>query len=406
MRFSSFAIVIICWQLLNAMAWAGTISDAAFEAWLMQFKRRVLAEDIRPEVVESVLEGLTPDPKVIERNEYQPEFAKPVWEYLDIAVSPQRISDGKTAMTQKASAMQKIAQHYGVEREILTAIWGLESSYGAIKGKRDVPRSLATLAYQGRRASYGENELLAVMKILQSGAATRSQLKGSWAGAMGHTQFIPTNYLDFAQDWDKDGRKNLWEDEDDALASTAYYLKRHGWRSGESWGHEVRLPEDFDFRHLESGSLTIGQWAAQGVTKMAGGWSANELMSKAELILPAGAEGPAILVRKNFFVIKRYNNSTSYALGIALLADRLAGKPGLVKPWPRDAKPLNRDQIWSMQANLNKLGFSAGEPDGIIGPNTRRALRSFQRAHALKADGFASQGILDLIFKSSMMKPK
>ncbi|RKR03699.1 lytic murein transglycosylase [Maricaulis maris] len=370
----------------------------SFADWLGGFRTRLVASGVEEATAAAMLDGLQPQMRIIESDRSQPEFVRPLWSYLDIAASDLRISNGRAAFAENRDAVDDIAAHFGVRAEILIAIWGLESSYGAIPGNNDIVQALATLAWEGRRRSWAEAQLVAVAEMLESGYATRAQLTGSWAGAMGQMQFIPTTYLERAHDWDGDGQRNIWTDPEDALASAANLLAREGWRVGAPTLLEVRVPAEFDFAAWDPGqSRLVSEWAMLGLLPAAGEWQADHLMRAARLELPAGGQGPGFLTFPNFRVIKRYNNSTSYAIGVAHLADRIAGEAPLVGPWPLDNPPINRSQTREVQAGLNALGFDSGTPDGLAGPNTRAALRAFQRAHGLLADGYVGRAMYEAV---------
>ncbi|BDX00753.1 lytic murein transglycosylase [Maricaulis maris] len=377
----------------------------SFADWLGDFRGRLIATGVEETTASAMLDGLQPEMRIIESDRSQPEFVRPLWSYLDIAASDLRISNGRSAFADNRNQVDAIAAHFGVRAEILIAIWGLESSYGAIPGNNDIVQALATLAWEGRRRSWAEAQLIAVAEMLESGYATREQLTGSWAGAMGQMQFIPTTYLDRAHDWDGDGRRNIWTDPGDALASAANLLAREGWREGGPTILEVRVPADFDFSSWDPGqSRLVSEWAMRGLTPSAGDWQADHLMRAARLELPAGGQGPGFLTFPNFRVIKRYNNSTSYAIGVAHLADRIAGEPALVGPWPEDNPPINRSQTREVQAALNALGFDSGTPDGMAGPNTRSALRDFQRAYGHSADGYLGRAMYEAVLAAQAVR--
>jgi len=392
--------------LLAGLALVSTLSATAFaqpegesfDAWLAGFRDRLEAAGTSPQTVSSMLDGLEPDMQIIERDRSQPEFVRPLWSYLDIAASDLRIRNGRATYDAHRETVDAVAAQFEVRPEILIAIWGLESSYGEITGNNDIVRSLATLAWEGRRRAWAEGELIAVGRMIDNGYASRDQLTGSWAGAMGQMQFIPSTYLERAHDWDGDGRRNIWTHEGDALASAANLLSRAGWRLGEPAFVEVDLPEDFDFYSWEPGqSRLVSEWAMMGVAPARGEWGADLLMQAARLELPAGGDGPGFLTFPNFRVIKRYNNSTSYAIGVAHLADRIAGAEPLEGPWPEGNPPITRSQTRELQDALNALGFDAGTPDGLAGPNTRRALRNFQRMQGLQADGYVGETMYNAV---------
>jgi membrane-bound lytic murein transglycosylase B len=374
----------------------------SFADWLAGFRGRLEASGATPETVASMLDGLEPDMRIIERDRSQPEFVRPLWSYLDIAASDLRIRNGRAAYAENRETVDAIAAHFEVRPEILIAIWGLESSYGEIPGNNDIVRSLATLAWEGRRRNWAEGELIAVGHMIDNGYATRDQLTGSWAGAMGQMQFIPSTYLERAHDWDGDGRRNIWTNEADALASAANLLSRAGWRAGQPAVVEVDVPEGFDFAAWDPGqSRLVSQWAVLGIEPARGEWSADLLMQAARLDLPAGGSGPGFLTFPNFRAILRYNNSTSYAIGVAHLADRIAGGEPFEGPWPENNPPITRSQTRELQAALNALGFDSGTPDGLAGPNTRAALRAFQRSNGHLADGYVGQAMYDAVISAA-----
>jgi membrane-bound lytic murein transglycosylase B len=371
----------------------------SFADWLSGFRDRLSAAGTENETVSDMLEGIEPDMSIIERDRSQPEFVRPIWSYLDIAASDLRITNGRDAYAPRREIIDQIAAEHEVRAEILIAIWGLESSYGAIPGNNDIVRSLATLAWEGRRRDWAEAQLIAVGEMLDQGYARREELTGSWAGAMGQMQFIPTTYLERAVDWDGDGRRNIWTDEYDALASAANLLSRAGWQIGAPAVIEVAVPDAFDLGSWDpSRSRLVSEWALRGLRRADGGdWAPDDLMRAARLELPAGRSGPGFLTFPNFRVIKRYNNSTSYALGVAHLADRIAGGDPFVGGWPEGDVPLTRTQTRQLQTALNALGYSSGTPDGLAGPNTRRALRAFQRANGHEPDGYVGTGAFDRV---------
>ncbi|GGY54217.1 lytic murein transglycosylase [Parvularcula lutaonensis] len=387
---------------LAALALAVATLNPEFEAFRRDFRDDAIAAGIHPEIYDIEMATVEPLPVVLKRDANQPEFVRPIWEYLDSAVSDRRVADGRKAYLESRDTLEMISNSYGVDPGVIAAIWGLESNYGRILGTNDILSALSTLGYQGRRQTFGRRELIAALKILQEGYATRDQLKGSWAGAMGQTQFIPTTYLAYAVDQNNDGRRDLWGDLEDVFASTANYLDEAGWRTGEPWGIEVTLPNDFDYAAADGTKVAVVDWIRAGVKGARVALpDAVDLDTPAKLLLPAGARGPAFLTFKNFDVIKRYNNATSYALGVSLLSERIKGsEEGLVADWPRDDRPLSRSEREALQARLAELGYNPGGIDGVIGPNTRRALRSWQKAQGLPADGYPSAAMLALLLEA------
>lgn len=363
--------------------------DMIFDTWASEFQGRALAAGIRPEVLSREMAGLTPDPRVAGLDSRQPEFSKPISEYLKGVVTSDRIVIGQRRAADTPRISQ-IESRFGVPRQILMGVWAMESGFGAIQGDLDTVRSLATLAAQGRRRPWAEGELIATLRIIQSGEFPRARLRGSWAGAMGQTQFIPTTFLETAVDEDGDGRRDVWGSSPDALGSAANLLAKAGWVRGQGWAREVTAPPGFDFSLTESASELPAWWADRGVRPADGKpWSETDALAKAQLIAPTGAAGPLFLLLPNHFAIRKYNNSIAYALGVGLLADRVAGQGPLVKPWPQET-PLSLVDRMTAQRALTAVGFDPGGSDGVVGMNTRRALREWQKARGLTADGYLS----------------
>lgn len=367
-----------------------------FAAWVEDYREHAAAEGIDAVTLAAAFDDVRFQPRIVELDRSQPEFSRQVWAYLDTAVSDQRIRQGRAKLAAHRAAAMRAENRYAVPAEILTAIWGVESNYGSHFGSFSTIDALATLGFEGRRQDFARRELLAALKILQSGDIDREHMRGSWAGAMGHTQFLPSSFLAYAVDADGDGRRDIWGSVDDVMASTAYYLEEAGWQSGQPWGVEVTLPDDFDYAQTElSVRHSSAAWRAQGVTAREGAWPSFD---EASVIAPAGARGPAFMVGPNFRVIMRYNASTSYALAVATLAERIAGKEGIQGEWPRGLEPLSRSQVKEMQRRLNALGFSTGgSPDGIVGPNTRKGLRAYQRSQGTTPDGFPTPALLETL---------
>ncbi len=369
--------------------------EQRFADWKSDFTARAVLKGYSPELLARTVGRAKINERAIERNDNQPEFTRPVWAYIESAASADRITRGRSELSDHADVFAEVEGRYSVPRHILTAIWGLETSYGRIMGDFDIVDSLSTFAFEGRRQRFGEQQLFAVLDLISSGEVREDQLRGAWAGAMGMTQFIPTTFRDYAVDFDGDGNKDLWTSERDALGSAANYLSRSGWRAGEPVMAEVLVPDDFDYGQLETVSKTINDWTALGVRPANGmRWGGNAGLLSAKLLAPAGSKGPKLLVFKNFDVLKRYNNSTSYVMGIASLGDALRGRSAIRTPWPKDDKPLSLEDKKRLQARLTELGYSTGGVDGQIGPNSRKAIRAWQRDNGVVADGYVEQTLL------------
>ncbi len=367
--------------------------ELAFDTWLADFRVRALAAGLSAELLDRELAGVTPDPKVISLDSRQPEFSKPVGDYIKGVISDDRVAVGRRKREELAY-LPTIEARYGVPRDILLAVWAMESAFGQLQGNFDVVRSMVSLAADGRRRAWAEGELIAALKIIDSGEVTRAQLKGSWAGAMGQTQFIPSSYRATAVDFDGDGRRDIWGSDADSLASAANLLAKGGWKPGVGWAKEVILPAGFDYSVTEGPREIPAWWEAKGVRRADGlPWTAADAASPAMLILPAGAAGPAFLALPNHFAIRTYNNSTSYALGIGLLADRFGGGDPPVTPWPVET-PLSMSDRMAAQIALARVGFNPGPADGVIGAGTRKALRAWQQSQQLPADGYLSNDMV------------
>ncbi|WP_422075436.1 lytic murein transglycosylase [Tranquillimonas rosea] len=366
-----------------------------FRRWIDTFRGRALAQGVDPDTFDQSFEGVQYNTDVIQRDRNQSEFTKTIWEYLDSAVSESRVENGRAALDEYADTLDAIEARYGVEKEVVAAIWGLESAYGSYRGDTPIIEALATLAHDGRRGRFFEAQLVAALKIVQNGDTAPGNMTGSWAGAMGHTQFIPTSYLTYAVDFTGDGKRNVWsEDPTDALASTAAYLARFGWETGQPWGVEVQVPDSFDYT-LASRDVTRqpSEWAEMGIAGMDG--QPVEDHGEASVLLPAGAEGAAFLIFDNFGVIERYNTADAYVIGVGHLSDRLAGDGPLKAEWPRDDRSLTFAERKEMQRRLTEEGFDTKGVDGKVGPLTIRAIRGFQRSAGLVPDGYASLTLLD-----------
>lgn len=395
-------ILTLILALLTAAAVVGPRpADAAqtFGQWVERFWPVAKAAGITRATYDRAFKDMTPDPKVIEAANFQPEYVKPIGEYVDRVVSEKRIAGGKQKLEENKALLDVLEKRYGVDRAVIVAIWGVESNYGTQPGDMNVIRSLATLAYHNTKAKFARQQLITALKILQRGDISAEAMNGSWAGAMGHTQFIPTTYQAYAVDYDGDGKRNIWDDIPDALASTASYLKHSNWQPGQTWGYEVTLPKGLNPKKYSERTLkTLGAWQQLGI-KRVNGEPFPRPGDKAGLYAPAGTAGPAFLVLNNFRSILRYNNATSYALGVGHLSDRLKGYGPFVKPWPTDENHLSLDQRIELQKLLVAKGFLVGDADGVIGPATLEAVKTFQRGKGMPVDGFPSRTILEMLRK-------
>jgi len=367
--------------------------DMMFDAWAAGFYGRAVAAGVSPALLQREFAGLTPDPRVASLDTRQPEFSKPLSDYIRGVVTDGRVAIGDSKARQ-VPQLASIEQRFGVPREILLGVWGMETGFGAIQGNFDVIRSMATLAAQGRRRDFAEDQLIAALEMIGSGEVGRAQLRGSWAGAMGQTQFIPTAYLSTAVDGDGDGRRDIWNSPADALASAANLLRKGGWSPGHDWAREVVAPPGFDYSLTEGPKKTPPEWQALGVRRADGRtWPDADAATPAELVAPTGAKGPLFLLFPNHFAIRKYNNSLSYALAVGLLADRFSSKPPLSRPWPQET-PISLVDRMTAQRALASLGFDPGPADGLVGLKTRDALRAWQKARGLTADGYLSPAMV------------
>ncbi|MEP3919057.1 lytic murein transglycosylase [Ascidiaceihabitans sp.] len=368
-------------------------STAGLRKWAKEFQTRAESEGIDPDLIASVFKDAVYDEKIIKRDRNQSEFTKTIWDYLDTAVSDVRVSNGRTALRRHEKTLQAIEKKFGVDKEVVVAVWGLESAYGSFRGSNNTLNSLATLAYDGRRGAFFETQLIAALRILENGDTTASNMKGSWAGAMGHTQFMPTSFLEHAIDFTGDGKRDIWSDDPtDALASTAAYLASFGWQKNVPWGIEVRVPEGFDYT-LANRDITKSstEWQKLGITAVTG---STAKIGPTSLLLPAGAKGAAFLITPNFDVIEHYNTADAYVIGIGHLSDRLKGRPAIQAKWPRDDRALTKSERIELQTNLTAKGFDTQKIDGKIGPLTINAVRAYQIRTGMIPDGYASLRLL------------
>jgi membrane-bound lytic murein transglycosylase B len=377
--------------------------NADFQAFIESFRSQAMAQGITAEIYDRAIMGLTPNERVVRALNTQPEFTRPIWEYIESAISQRRLDGGREQLAANTALFDRLESEYGVPREVLTAVWAMESNFGQVKGNYNLFQALATLAYDGRRQNFGRTQLIAALKISQQEGIDPSQMTGSWAGAFGHTQFIPTTFLAHAVDGDGDGVRDLWNSHTDALASAASFLRRSGWGDDRDWGTEVKLPEGFNYALANADvKRSISAWSEVGVHKIT-----DETMPasdvQAKIILPAGAAGPAFLITGNFDAIMRYNPATSYALAISYLSDGLRGRPGILGAWPYGEDQLSLRQRIAIQEGLEDLGHPTGGADGIIGPNTRQAIRDFQTSRGLAADGFLTAVLLTRILNERQL---
>lgn len=378
--------------------------DVKFNQFVKDFRATAIAAGITPATYDTAMGGIKRSDRIEALTEAQPEFVKPVWTYLDTAASPHRVADGQAALASQATTLATIEAKYGVPKEILVSIWGNESDYGHGGGEFNIFAALATLAYDGPRSDFGKTQLLAALTMMQQEKLDPSQMVSSWAGAFGQLQMLPTTFLKSAVDGDGDGKRDLWHSAPDALASAAVEVSSDGWQRGHVWGYEVKLPANFAY-DLADGDTTkpIADWSKLGVTTATG--AALPVNAEAGAIyLPAGMRGPAFMTFGNFKVILKYNNAASYALAVCTLADLIAGRPAIVASWPRDEEPLSRDERIALQTALIKLGFDPGRVDGILGHSGRAALRLWQKAHGLAADGFPTMGVLAQVLTEAKQK--
>ena len=395
------ALAAVLAFLFLAPAVGARAQDAAFDAWLNGVRRDAATAGISQATIEAALTGLAPIERVLELDRRQPEFTRTFWSYLDRAVTRDRIERGRALVAKHGELLRRIQRRYNVQPAYLVAFWGLESDFGKHTGGFSVIGALATLAYDARRGAFFRAQLLDALRILDQGHVSAAEMEGSWAGAMGQLQFIPSTFVNYAVDFDGDGRRNIWTDLPDVFASAANYLSSIGWRGDEKWGREVRLPADFDW---EMAALSLRkpleEWRRLGIRRSDGGALPVADISGA-IVAPGGHKGPAFLVYGNFDKILHWNRSLLYAIAVGHLADRIAGRGPLYAARPAKEEPLSRAQVEEMQGLLAALGFDAGEPDGVVGSRTRAALRAFQRRAKVPPDGYPTPELLASIRRSA-----
>jgi glucose-6-phosphate 1-epimerase len=398
--------LVLLW--LATLSPAGTTaraSEAGFDACLAQLRTEAIARGVPAAVAERHLAGLERDPSVLEALDFQPEFKTRIWDYLAGLVDDERVDDGRAMLAQWSDTLSAVQVRHGVDPQTVVAVWGVESNFGRAIGRRQVVRSLATLSCEGRRQSFFRRELVAALRILAAGHVEPDGFTGSWAGAFGHTQFMPSTFLESAVDFDGDGRRDVVGTVPDALASTANYLRRAGWRTGEPWGWEVRLPSGFDPALAgRTKRRPLSDWVARGVRR-ADGTPIEPASAAAAVLLPAGPAGPAFLVLRNFDAIYAYNAAESYALAIAHLSDRLRGAGPFAAAWPTDDPGLSRAERREVQTLLLARGHAIGEVDGMIGAVSRRAIREEQARLGMAQDGRAGIRLLSELRREANSPP-
>jgi membrane-bound lytic murein transglycosylase B len=377
----------------KAASEAARKADAAFRAFVDGLWPLAEARGVKRGTFEAAFAGVTFDPRIVAHTTAQPEFVQPVWVYLANAVSPARVSHGRARADDVRPWLAKAQQAYGVDPAVLMGVWGMESEYGLFTGGDSVVRALASLAFVRYQGDYFRDELIAALAILEDGDIEPREMKGSWAGAMGQTQFMPTSFLAYAVDFEGHGRRDIWDSAPDAIGSAANFLAKHGWIAGAPWGFEVRLPDGFALTAADSARFVpFPAFAALGVTRADGGALPKD--GEAELLIPAGLKGPIFLVTVNFRTIKAYNNSTAYALGVALLGDAVMGGDGLKAAWPKRDKPLNEKDVRELQRALERHGFEVGDIDGRVGDRLQGALREYQESIGEAPDGYPTLALL------------
>lgn len=385
----------LCLALLSLQTQAQT--EQEFQTWLQGFKQQALQQGISQTTIDRAFEGVTLNQRVLELDRRQPEFTRTFWQYFELTVTDWRINKGKELYDKHRALLDEVTREYGIPGRFLIAFWGMETNYGGYTGNMPIIESLATLAFDPRRSAFFSEQLIYALRILDEGHVSLDQMKGSWAGAMGQPQFMPSNYIQYTVDGDNSGRKDLWNSLPDVFHSSGNFLKTLGWNPEENWGREVKLPQNFEYS-LADGTTRrpLSEWRNMGIT-LADGRQIPDIEMPAALLMPSDYRGPVFLVYHNFFVIKRWNNSNNYALAVGHLADRIIGRDKLVATKPADDAALNRKDIAEMQERLNHLGYNAGGVDGLAGNRTRSALRHYQADHNIPADGFPSQKMLDTL---------
>lgn len=381
-------------------------TEQDFQRWLKSFKKTGLEHKIPTQTIEEAFRNIHLNHKILELDRKQPEFFSTFWQYFERATSPWRISNGKKLYQKHLPQLTQITKEYGIPERILVSFWGLETNYGNFTGNHSIIEALATLSYDKRRRDFFQSELISALKILDKGYVKPSVMKGSWAGAMGQCQFMPSNYLRYAVDGDQDGKKDLWNSLPDVFNSMGNFLQQLGWKRGENWGREVNLPANFNLSLADGKTeYSLKKWRQLGLTLVDGRNLPNvEEPMNAKLILASDYRGPAFLVYHNFFVIKKWNRSNKYALAVGHLADRIVGRNALSKSKPDDDKALSRNQMIEMQTLLTNQGYSLGKADGIAGGKTKKAIREYQKKQKIAADGYPSYRMLKILRANKNVK--
>jgi lytic murein transglycosylase len=390
--------------LLPALAFAQVQPPlpAEFTACLAELRLQAQRDGVTNDAFDVAMSRVEPDPSVIDAMATQPEFSTPIWQYMAGLVDDKRIADGQAQMKQWVKTLERAEKTFGVDRHVIVAVWGVESNYGKVMGKRPLVRSLVTASCYGNRKVFFRGELVAALKILGAGDIDVDFLKGSWAGAFGHTQFMPSTFHRMAVDFDGDGKRDVVSSVPDALGSTANFLRQAGWQTGQPWGYEVKIPAGYSGPSGRRTKLHLDEWHTIGIRRIDGKPLLGD--AAAALLLPAGSRGPAFLALRNYDAIYSYNTAESYALAIAHLSDRLRGGKPFRRSWPTDDPGLSRSERFELQERLNERGFDVGEPDGLIGPRTSDAIKKFQIAEGLAPDGYAGQRVLKALKGPILLK--
>lgn len=385
----SFVALTVIFGLISP-----SLAEENFQDWLLGVKLEARSNGISDKTL-AVLDEIEVDEEVLRLASRQPEYVKPPWGYLETMVSDTRKEKGLALLAENRELFDRLEEKFGVDRELLVAIWGIETNFGSYQGKMNILRALATLGHQGgRRTKFGRQQLLAALEIIETGDISGQKILGSWAGAMGQTQFIPTTYLAYAVDFTGDGKRDVWNSKEDALGSAAHYLRISGWRNTERWSYEVSLPSGFDYYQADlKATKTLSQWHQQGVKSLHHKMPKSD--EKAALFLPAGYQGPAFLVTGNFRAILRYNTAPAYALAAGVLSDYYKGMPGVITPWPYSERPLHPGELKTLQTKLTEAGYDTGGVDGVNGSSTRNAIRRFQKDQGFMPDGHATPILLE-----------